>query len=128
MAKVYPTDRTDEQWGVVEPLLPPAKHGGRPRTADLRLVVNTIFYLVKSGCRWAMLPRDLARRSTAHDYFAAWRRDGTWQAVMDALRRQGRPPAGRGPGPPEAAIDSPTGKGGEAGGPRRDGGGQRGNG
>src|SRR2546430_4973247 len=98
MAGVSRTGLSDDQRGVVEPLLPPAKHGGRPRTADLRLVVNTIFYLVKSGCQWAMLPRDLARRSTAHDYFAAWRRDGTWQAVMDALRRQAprrrRPRAG----------------------------------
>jgi len=128
MAKVYPTDLTDEQWAVVEPLLPPAKHGGRPRTADLRLVVNTIFYLVKSGCQWAMLPRDLARRSTAHDYFAAWRRDGAWQAVMDALRRQVRAAAGREPGPRKAAIDSQTVKGGEAGGPRGYDGGKRVNG
>src|SRR5207302_2789928 len=128
MAKVYPTDLTDEQWAVVEPLLPPAKHGGRPRTADLRLVVNTIFYLVKSGCQWAMLPRDLARRSTAHDYFAAWRRDGTWQAVMDALRRQVRAAAGREPEPRKAAIDSQTVKGGEAGGPRGYDGGKRVNG
>src|SRR2546430_14707559 len=116
MAGVSRTGLSDDQRGVVEPLLPPAKHGGRPRTADLRLVVNTIFYLVKSGCQWAMLPRDLARRSTAHDYFAAWRRDGTWQAVMDALPRQGPAPPGPAAEPPEAAVGPPAGQGGAAGG------------
>jgi putative transposase len=128
MAKVYPTDLTDEQWAAVEPLLPPAKRGGRPRTADLRLVLNTVVYLVKSGCQWAMLPRDLAKRSTAFDYFAAWRRDGTWQAVMDALRRQVRVAAGREPEPAKAAIDSQTVKGSEAGGARGYDGGKRVNG
>jgi len=118
MDKVYATDLTDEQWALVAPLLPPAKHGGRPRTVDLRQVLNTILYLNKTGCQWAMLPRDLAARSTAFDYFAAWQRDGTWQAVMDALRRQVRVAAGREPEPRKAAIDSQTVKGSECGGPR----------
>jgi len=118
MAKVYATDLTDEQWAVAGPLLPAAKPGGRPRTADLRLVLNTVFYLVRTGCQWRMLPTDLARRSTANDYFAAWQRDGTWQAVMDALRRQVRVAAGREPEPSKAAIDSQTVKGSEAGGER----------
>ena len=118
MAKRYPTDLTDEQWAVAEPLLPPAKPGGRPRTADLRLVLDTIFYLTKTGCQWAMLPTDLAPRSTAHDYFAAWQADGTWQAILDALRRQVRVAAGREPEPRNAVIDSQTVKGSEAGGDR----------
>lgn len=118
MAKRYPTDLTDEQWAVAEPLLPPAKPGGRPRTADLRLVLDTIFYLTKTGCQWAMLPTDLAPRSTAHDYFAAWQADGTWQAILDALRRQVRVAAGREPEPRKAVIDSQTVKGSEAGGDR----------
>jgi len=118
MKRRYPTDLTDAQWALVAPLLPPAKHGGRPRTVDLRRVLDTIFYLTKTGCQWAMLPTDLAKRSTANDYFTAWKADGTWQAVLDALRRQVRVAAGHEPAPRKAAIDSQTVKGSEAGGPR----------
>jgi putative transposase len=118
MNKRYATDLTDEQWMLIEPLLPPARHGGRPRTADLRLVLNTIFYLTRTGCQWSMLPGNLAARSTAHDYFTAWQADGTWQAVLDVLRRRVRVAAGREPEPSKAAIDSQTVKGSEAGGTR----------
>ena len=118
MERNYPTDLTDDQWAIIEPLLPRAKPGGRPRSVDLRLVVNTIFYLNKAGCQWSMLPRDLAKRSTAHDYLKAWTADGTWQAVMDALRQRIRVAAGHEPEPAKAAIDSQTVKGSEAGGPR----------
>lgn len=118
MDRVYPTDLTDEQWTILEPLLPPAQRGGRPRTVSLRLVLNTIFYLNKAGCQWAMLPKDLAKRSTAHDYLMAWTANGTWQNLMDALRRQVRVAAGHEPEPAKAAIDSQTVKGSEAGGPR----------
>jgi transposase len=118
MARVYATDLTDEQWVLIEPLLPPAKVGGHPRVVDLRLVLNTIFYLNKTGCQWALLPKDLAKRSTANDYFNAWKKNGTWQAIMDALRRQVRVEVGRASEPQKAAIDSQTVKGSEAGGPR----------
>ncbi len=118
MDKVYPTDVTDEQWALVEPNIPPAKHGGAPRTVNLRLVFNTILYVNKTGCQWAMIPTDLAKRSTAFDYFSAWKKDGTWQKILDALRRQVRTEAGREPEPQKAAIDSQTVKGSEAGGPR----------
>jgi putative transposase len=118
MAKVYPTDLTDEQWARIRPLLTPPRRGGRPRTVDLRLVVNAIFYLNKAGCQWGMLPTDLARRSTAHDYFTAWKADGAWQQILDTLRRQVRVAAGHGPEPGKAAIDSQTVKGSEAGGAR----------
>src|SRR5206468_7470909 len=99
MDRAYATDLTDAQWAVIEPLLPPAKPGGRPRAVDLRLVLNTIFYLNKTGCQWAMLPSDLAKRSTANDYFTAWKADGTWQALLAALRRQVPLAAGREPAP-----------------------------
>ena len=116
--KTYRTDLTDAQWALVEPLLPAAKPGGRPRSVDLRLVLDTIFYLNKTGCQWDMLPDGMAARSTAHDYFTAWRADGTWQRINDALRRQVRVAAGREPEPSKAAIDTQTVKGSEAGGER----------
>jgi putative transposase len=118
MDKVYPTDLTDEQWALLEPLIPPPKPNGRPRTASMRLVLNTIFYLTKAGCQWAMLPKDLAKRSTAHEYLIAWKADGTWQTILDTLRQQLRVAVGRDPHPSKAAIDSQTVKGSEAGGPR----------
>ena len=118
MDKVYPTDLTDEQWALLEPLIPPPKPNGRPRTASMRLVLNTIFYLTKAGCQWAMLPKDLAKRSTAHEYLLAWKADGTWQTILDSLRQQLRVAVGRDPHPSKAAIDSQTVKGSEAGGPR----------
>jgi putative transposase len=118
MNRVYATDVTDEQWALIEPLIPPAKHGGAHRTVDMRLIFNTILYINKTGCQWAMLPKDLAKRSTAFDYFSAWKKDGTWQNLLDTLRRQVRTEAGREPEPQKAAIDSQTVKGSEAGGAR----------
>jgi putative transposase len=108
MRKPYPTDLTDEQWAVLEPLIPPAKHGGRPREVVMREVVNTLFYQNRSGCQWDMLPHDLLPKSTVYDYFAQWRDDGTWQRLLDALRRAVRAQQGREPAPSAGAIDSQT--------------------
>ena len=125
MDNVYPTDLADGRWSVIAPLIPPAKSGGRPRTAGRRLVLNTIFHLARAGCQWATLPKALAKRSTAHGSFARWKADGTRQAAQDALRRAIRTGLGREPEPSKAATDSQTVKGTEAGGGRGYGGGKK---
>jgi transposase len=117
MRKPYPSDLTDSQWTLIEPLIP-VNATGRPRTADMREVVNAILYLNRSGCQWDMLPHDLPAKSTVYDHFAQWRDDGTWARVAEALRRAVRQAAGRDPAPRTACIDSQTVKGTEVGGER----------
>lgn len=118
MRKRYRTDLTDAQWKILKPLIPPARPGGRPRKVDMREVLNTLFYQDRTGCQWDLLPHDLLPKSTVYDYFAAWRDDGTWQKMVDALRPKIREAAGRKPTPKAAYIDSQTVKGTEVGGAR----------
>src|SRR3954451_7163375 len=94
MRKPYPSDLTDAQWEIVRPLIP-VFTVGRPREVDMREVVNAILYLNRSGCQWDMLPHDLPARSTVYEYFGRWRDDGTWQAILDALRQAVRVAVGR---------------------------------
>jgi putative transposase len=104
--KRYPSDLNDKEWAILEPLLPKAKPGGRPRSQDMRQVVNAIFYLVKSGCQWRMLPKDFPHWKTVYHYFNSWRKSGVWQALNSALREQVRQRAGRELTPSAAIIDS----------------------
>ena len=104
--KPYPSDLTDAQWQELAPLLPAAKPGGRPRTVDMREVINAILYVLRSGCTWRMVPHDLPPWSTAWGYFRRWRKNGSWERIHDALRPKVREMEGRDPSPSAAIIDS----------------------
>jgi putative transposase len=109
LRKRYPTDLTDAQWALVEPLLPPITPG-RPgtfqSTVDRRELINAILYRLKTGCQWEMLPHDLLPPSTVHEYSQRWEQGGTWQRILDCLRQQARVQAGRAPSPSLGVIDS----------------------
>jgi transposase len=102
----YPTDMTDEQWQLIEGLLPAAKPGGRPRTVDIRAVVNAIFYIVVAGCAWRMLPHDFPKWKTVYGYFRAWREDGTWEAIHERFVLWIRVSEDREAVPSAASLDS----------------------
>jgi putative transposase len=104
--KPYPSDLTDAQWMRVAFLIPPAQPGGRPRTVDVREVLNAILYITRGGNDWRMLPHDFPPWQTAYYYFRRWQRDGTWERIHDTLREQVRTAAGRNAQPSAAVIDS----------------------
>src|SRR5918998_806317 len=103
--QAYPTDLTDGEWRRMEPLVPAAKPGGRPRNVDVREVVNAIRYLLRAGCAWRLLPHDLPPWETVYAYFRRWQADGTWAAIAGALRRELRVARGRAPEPSAAGPD-----------------------
>ena len=114
----YPTDLTDAEWRVVAPHLPQASACGRPRVHSYREILDAILYLLRSGCAWRLLPRAFPPWRTVFHYFRAWRRDGTWEHLNAALRRQLRTRLGRDAEPSGGIVDSQSVKTTSVGGPR----------
>jgi putative transposase len=104
--KRYPSDLTDRQWRLIEPMIPPERWGGRTRSVEMREVFNGILYLNRTGCSWRALPHDLPNTSTVRHYYDRFRRDGTWQRVHDTLRERVRTAAGKESTPSVAILDS----------------------
>ena len=106
----YPTDLSDEQWELLQAVLPPRGchpgGRGRPPKVDMRQILNGILYLNKTGCQWRMIPKDFGNWSTIYGYFTRWRRHGIWASLMEALRRFERRCEGRNPEPSAGSIDS----------------------
>jgi transposase len=114
----YESDLTDDEWALVAPLIPPAKHGGAHRTVDEREIVNGLMYILSTGCQWRAIPKDLPPRSTLHGYLDRWEWDGTLECIHHAFYVQCREQAGREASPTVAIIDSQSVKSAEKGGPR----------
>ena len=108
--KRYPSDLTDDEWAILEPLLPPPKPGGRPRSANLREVVNGIFYVLRGGIPWRFLPKEFPPWKTVYHYFRLWRLDGTWEKLNARLREQVRSQSGREATPSAGVMDSQSAK------------------
>jgi putative transposase len=102
----YPSDLTDAEWARLAPLLPAARPGGRPRSVDLREIVNGCRYVVRSGCSWRSLPHDLPHWRTVYAYLRQWQRAGTWEQITATLRAEVRLAAGHDPEPSAGSIDS----------------------
>lgn len=104
--QLYPSDLTDTQWQYIKDLVPPAKPGGRPRSLDIRQVLNAIWYVAVGGIPWRLLPRDYPNWKSVYHYFRQWSHDGTWQRIHDTLRARVRRHAGRHKHPTAGSLDS----------------------
>jgi putative transposase len=106
--KSYPSDLTDDQWNLLEPLIPPKVGKGENRKVDLREVINGILYVLRTGCQWDYLPHDLLPKGTTYYYFKKWKTDGTWDHMLSVLHQKIRVADGREPTPSAASADSQT--------------------
>lgn len=104
--QLYPTDTTDEEWGILKPLIPAPKSGGRPAFHPRRDIVDAIFYVKRGGISWRMLPIDFPPWKTVYDYFRIWQKSGLWADINDLLRSQVRQAAGRNEYPSAGSVDS----------------------
>ena len=106
----YPSDLTDQRWELIYPIIPASKSnqrdGGRQRITDMREVLNAVFYLLRTGCSWRMLPHDFPTHQIVRHYFDRWEHDGTWNKIHDTLRGKVRIKAGKKEQPSAAIIDS----------------------
>ena len=103
---LYPTDLTDDQWTLISRMIPRPLPGGRPRSVDMREIINAILYMNRTGCAWRNLPHDLPPWGTVHYYYRRFRLDGIWERIHDRLREQVRQSVGKKPTPSAAVIDS----------------------
>jgi putative transposase len=106
MSPSYPSNLTQEQWELLEGLIPAAKPGGRPGSVDMQAVVNAILYILCAGCAWRMLPSDFPHWKTVYHYFRTWRTDGTWERMNHKLHQWVRVSEGREASPSAAMLDS----------------------
>jgi putative transposase len=116
--KHYDTDLSDAAWALVAPLLPAARPGGRPRSTDIRAVVNAIFYLIRTGCQWRLLPGEFPAWGTVYHYFRTWKTMGVWTCLQREIYEQTRMAAGRDPCPSVVIMDGQSVKTTERGGVR----------
>jgi putative transposase len=119
MEKFYSTDLSDDEWGCLEPYVPAPNKRGRPRTHGTREILNAIFYILKSGCPWRLLPRDFPPWETVYWWFGRWRTDGTFERLNAALRQRLRARLGRNPLPSAGIADSQSAKSTGVGGEQR---------
>lgn len=117
--QLYPSDLSDREWEQRTVLIPPAKTGGRPRSSDMRLIVNAVLYITRTGCAWRYLPREYPPWKTVYGYFRQWRINGLWKRIHDNLRARVRQQEGRERQPSAAILDSQSVKTTDRGGPSR---------
>jgi putative transposase len=106
MREPYLTDLSDAEWAYLAGHLPTPEHNGRPRVHSLREILNAVFYVLKSGCAWRLLPHDFPPWKTVYHYFRFWRLDGTWESMHAALRERAGVRLERTPQPSAGIVDS----------------------